>query len=371
MSVTLDQLQAEAEAISSKAPAIRRFALDTVSYLREQAQPIPPPIPEPPAAAHSDTWHVYGAGDPSWHGTGWYFGGANGQGDATSTGWGRQAGDGSNTTQRVTLGTAGIACTIEPNDPNVSGIASGAQASLVGLFPSTLYSPDGTPSSIWGYTAKTMPYPQAGETWWYQYAFESNAEYRPHGLAVTDLVFGNFNGCGLEWHVHDAARNGALGPLGCEIATTRGTVTYTNAAGYFYPGNSQMVKLDAPRIEWALTAGDSNRTNPNVDDARNTCLRFQGPEWVAGRRYTVRQGVLWSPDKTGGLIIEVDAGDGRGFVQWVNMPNVCTLWTNGGTVDRHTYPQLQNYRKADTSLPPAIFYYDGFTRGISREDVAA
>lgn len=47
MAPSLDQLQADAEAISGKSPAIRKWALDTVAYLREQAQPIPAP---PPAA---------------------------------------------------------------------------------------------------------------------------------------------------------------------------------------------------------------------------------------------------------------------------------------------------------------------------------
>lgn len=49
MAPTLDQLQADAEAISGKSPAIRRWALETVAYLREQAQPVPPPPPPPPA----------------------------------------------------------------------------------------------------------------------------------------------------------------------------------------------------------------------------------------------------------------------------------------------------------------------------------
>jgi len=45
MSVTLDQLAADAQAISTKSPAIRQYALDLVEYLREQAQPIPAPTP--------------------------------------------------------------------------------------------------------------------------------------------------------------------------------------------------------------------------------------------------------------------------------------------------------------------------------------
>src|SRR5690349_24916274 len=47
MSVTLDQLAADAQAISTKSPAIRQYALDLVEYLREQAQPIPAPTPTP------------------------------------------------------------------------------------------------------------------------------------------------------------------------------------------------------------------------------------------------------------------------------------------------------------------------------------
>lgn len=45
MTIGLDRLLAEAQAISPASPKIRAFALDLVEYLREQATPIPPPAP--------------------------------------------------------------------------------------------------------------------------------------------------------------------------------------------------------------------------------------------------------------------------------------------------------------------------------------
>src|SRR5690349_4309498 len=48
MTVDLDKLAADAQAISTTSPNTRRFALDLVEYLREQAQPIPPVPPTPP-----------------------------------------------------------------------------------------------------------------------------------------------------------------------------------------------------------------------------------------------------------------------------------------------------------------------------------
>jgi hypothetical protein len=48
MTVSLDQLAADAQKISTSSSNIRRFALDLVEYLREQAQPIPAPPTGPP-----------------------------------------------------------------------------------------------------------------------------------------------------------------------------------------------------------------------------------------------------------------------------------------------------------------------------------
>jgi hypothetical protein len=325
---------------------------------------------------YSSSRFVYCLGVPNWvfgdSSPGWWSGG-------TSTGWLRDAaGQNAITPQRVYFddsvkvmdsvsgsygrpGTSGpcrtVAVRIDSSDPQVSGIANGAQGSVIRMDPqnatNTFYG--GRPTVI----------PQQGETWYYGFAAATNGGYVPHGAKTSDPGFGNWNSFGLELH----SSIGVLGPIMQEIATVgpRGGGTRRRNGAISYRCNTNMAKLSQPRLQVALTAGLNNAT---TNDSSHTCLRFQGPAFRPGAVYRVIYQVKWDSFGHGLFRWWVDSGDGRGYVLYADADGVSTLWRDGsGNVDTRTYPQLLNYRKTDTSLPTSIMYYGGFVRGSTMTDV--
>lgn len=61
MVVTLAQLQADADAISTSSPKIRQFAADVVAYLKQVA-PAPAPAPAPSPTLGTYGTNTYGSG---------------------------------------------------------------------------------------------------------------------------------------------------------------------------------------------------------------------------------------------------------------------------------------------------------------------
>jgi hypothetical protein len=325
---------------------------------------------------------VWCVGDPSWSyaaSPGWAFT-LNGFNALSSAGWARDsAGQNAITPQRVYFsdavpvmqsvtgsygqpGTSGpcrsVAVRIDGSDPQVPGIVAGAQGSVLRIDSQQDL------NSFWG--SRPSSSPQQGETWFYGFAAATNATYVPYGANTTDLGFGNWNSFGLELH----STIGLLGPLMEQVATigpaSSGTAGPNGSISY--PCNSNMVKLAQPRLEVALTAGLNNAT---VNDASHTCLRFQGPLFRAGTVYKVAYQVKWDAFGQGLFRWWVDSGDGRGYVLYADVSGVSTLWRDASNnVDTKTYPQLLNYRKADTSLPTSIMYYGGFVRGTTMTDVS-
>jgi hypothetical protein len=329
-------------------------------------------------AKHTPSRFVYCLGGPSWvHGgqnastPGWWFGG-------TSTGWMRSAADGSPAlapidvrfddsvkvmhTVRGSYGSAGgvgpcrtVAVAIGANDPPSPGVSAGAQASVLGLT-------DNATNPFYG--ARPPISPQQGETWFYGFAAATNAGYVPYGSRKTDLALGNWNSFGLELH----STIGLMGPVMEQVATIgprRGIHRPRGSTSYVC--NSSMVKLAQPRLEVALTGGSNDRVG---NDGGHTCLRFQGPVFRAGAVYRVAYQVKWDAFGQGLFRWWVDSGDGRGYVLYADVSGVSTLWRDASNnVDTKTYPELLNYRKADSSLPTSIMYYGGLIRGSTLADV--
>jgi hypothetical protein len=311
----------------------------------------------------------------------WVYGGSTLPGwwyEGTSAGWIRSAADGSGSyvandvrfddsvpvMQSVSgsygqPGTSGpcrtVAVTIQPNDPQSPGVVAGAQASVISLNYNAT-------NTFYGQRPSVIP--QQGETWTYGFAAATNAGYVPYGTNTTDPGFGNWNSFGLEFH----ATTGLLGPVMQEVATvgpaSGGTAGPNGSISYTCGQN--MVKLTQPRLQIALTGGLNDKT---TNDASHTCLRFQGPVFHPGTVYKTIYQVKWDAFQQGSFSWWVDAGDGRGYVQYAQATGVSTLWRSPATVDTGTYPQLLNYRKTDTSLPTSTMYYGGFIRGTTMTDV--
>jgi hypothetical protein len=357
-------------------------ALQALASPRERAQPLQADADSSAARAarkFSAGRFVYCFGGPRWlYGgqnsttPGWWFGG-------TSTGWGRYAADGNPSLVSTDVefvdsvsvmgsvhgtygkpGTSGpcrtVAVAIQPGDPPTPGVVAGAQASGIGL---------GSNATNAFYGQRPSIIPQQGETWFYGFAAATNGGYVPYGARRTDLTFGNWNSFGLEFH----STIGSLGPLMQQIATIgpggKGARGRNSSASY--PCNSRMVKLARPRLEVALTGGQNDAVG---SDGAHTCLRFQGPEFHAGRLYRVIYQVKWDAFGHGMFRWWVDSGDGRGYRAYADVSGVSTLWRDAsGNADAGTYPQLLNYRKTDTSLPTAVMYYGGIIRGATMRDV--
>ena len=248
---------------------------------------------------------------------------------------------------------------IDRSDPAVPGIFAGAQGSVLRPYHDLYTNP------FWGPPPTAIP--QQGKTWWYGFAAKTNPGYVPHGWNTPDLAFGNWNSFGLEWHVSIGGTT--LGPIMQEIATigpASGGTSGPNGS-VVYTCNQTMTKLRHPRLQIALTAGLNTAT---TDDATHTCRRILGPAFQAGRLYKSIYQVKWDAFRQGEFRWWVDSGDGRGYVQYADLTGVSTLWRSGSSPDTGTYPQLLNYRKADTSLPTSIMYYGGFVRGSTMTDVA-
>ena len=325
-------------------------------------------------AATSASRYVYCIGDPAWNPTGtpgWWLG------SASSTGWTRSSG--ATAAQRVyyddsvsvmesvngsygATGTSGpcrtAAVRIDPDDPPVSGVAAGAQASQ--LLPY--------------YDLYTNPYfgpppdarPQQGQEWWYGFAAKTNPGYIAHGQITPDLTFGSWNSFGLEFH----QTIGQLGPVMQEITTMTPNNFSTGPAGNKWWTCSQpggWTHISQPRIQLALTAGLNDSVG---DDANHTCRRIMGPVFEAGRLYKSIYQVKWDAFNNGSLRWWVDSGDGQGYVKYADWTGVSTLYRAGSNPDTGTWPTLLNYRKTDISLPSSIMYYGGFVRGSTMTDVA-
>jgi hypothetical protein len=230
---------------------------------------------------------------------------------------------------------------VRPTDPKVPGIANGAQASWLSLVPSNVS------NSLYGSRPSLIP--RQGDDWWYGFAFSTNSGYTPQ----SDPAFPNWNVLGLEFHSADF---GGLGPLAMQVATygpSTGTASYKCGVA--------MSKLAQPRLELVLTGGEVSQGA--IDNTTNTCRRYQGPVFQAGHRYRVTYHIHWDAFQAGSLQVWVDGN------QYVNDTAVSTLWRSGSVTDAHTYPQLQNYRYANATLPTNDVYYGGLIRGATQTDV--
>jgi len=349
-----------------------------MSFSRFVGSMVGPPPTQPPTP--SAERFVYTLGDPAWLAEaagstpGWWL-------DAvSSTGWTRDA-FALPASSRIVFddfvpvmqsvagsygnpGTSGPAHTvriaINQGDPEIPGIAAGAQGGVLRPYPD-LYT-----NAFFGPPPDARP--QQGETWWYGFAATTNPGYIAHGQLVPDLSWGLWNSFGLEWHV--AIGGSVLGPIMQEIHTMRpssfnsgpnGSVWWTcNAAGGW-------AHLSPPRLGIALTGG-LNSGGP-TEDAEHTCRRIQGPVFTAGTTYKSIYRVKWDAFEQGEFDWYVDSGDGQGYVQYAAMTDVSTMWRSSSGPDAGTYPQLLMYRKTDNSLPDAVTYYGGFIRGSVMSDV--
>jgi hypothetical protein len=313
-----------------------------------------------PSGGFSDERFVYCFGDPNWaYGNsaerGWWYGG-------TSTGWVREAADDSVNAERVQYDdsvkvmqsvaastgqprTQGrchtIKAQIDPRDPVVPGIANPSQRALVRLTnPNTtnpFYGP--RPSII----------PRNGETWWYGFAFATNAGFVPHRG-----TFGNWNGI-FAWHNNF----GYLQNIMLEVDT----LGPTKSGGGAFSCVKPLTTLSRPRLGIQLQGGNANDSSWPYGSSQLTCLRFQGPIFQPGRLYRVSMRVSWSPYMRGTLEVWFDG------LKYVDVRGISNMWYSGSTIDSGIYPIFTNYRPYDTSLPINVVYYGGLIRGTTRADV--
>ncbi len=342
-----------------------------------------PNVPPPP---FSPTRFVWTLGDPAWNTgdgkNGWWANFPN----ISSTGWIRDAAGADpvlslsrvgwddsefpNLMASVT-GSYGDSpgsgpcrtCRVEinPADPTVGAILSGAQASVLRLDDSQEHNP--------AYGVRPSVHPVEGETWFYGWAMATDPGYKPHGWDGHDLVFGNFNSFGLEQH----GTISVLGPIHPHVANIWPANSAERIAGpnggvwWKRMGNPSVMIPGGPRLGLEITAGLNDTA---TDDATHTCRGFVGPPFVAGRAYKCVYMVTWSARQAGALKWWVDDGQGAGYVLYADMAGISTNVHDGaGNIDDLVYPELLNYRKDDSTLPLAKMYYGGFIRGSTMSDV--
>jgi Polysaccharide lyase len=309
---------------------------------------------------------VYCFGEPSWvyngqnSGTpGWWYGG-------TSTGWVRDGDvpdlntvvhfdDSQSVMQNVTgsygsPGSSGpchtVAAEVDGTTPQVAGIANASQRAVMRL------SSPNTSSSFYGYSTDTSLLPQRGSTWWYGFAFRTNTGFVPHGFASYDAAFGNWNNF-MSWHTSTLSGVGDGWGLGFFIGNN---APAGSPAGAQYGCGASLTQVQ-PYIGVAVSGGDM------ANSAAQTCLRWRGPNFVAGALYKVAMRVTWSADQTGSVDIWINGA------QYVHATGISEWWKNGSTYDAGPYPLLYNYRRYDSSLPRDIFYFGGLIRGSTATDV--
>jgi hypothetical protein len=270
--------------------------------------------------------HVYCLGDPT-------YGTAGFSGNYTSTGWGRQYP--SNHPERVSfddsvavmqsVGCHTIRAELQAGDLDTKGGTSNLRAQIYKDGTQALYD-----------TLLTNP----GQTSWYGMAFSTNPGFVPQGD-----IYPSWNGI-FTWH---GTGSGGGAPIAVEISTKAisNTVCYNNNTYLAWPDGQ-------PHLMLEVDGGDPTKW----PTGGATCLRYAGPDFIAGHLYRMQMRITWSDNFQGSVQWYVDG------VKYADVTGISDMQLGG-----NVYPMFQNYRPFATSFSTNDLYYGGLVVGSTLADV--